>query len=122
VTLSLCIDPGHCRESIQRLGSPAETFDGLTFFEKPTGEFVDDSVGSTSIEEGQCVGITLAHHELSISGDSFRVDTRRSKPAPYPPDRGDCYNIWSRADLEDIESSGTCLSYRVYRGTLAEPL
>jgi hypothetical protein len=120
VQLAFCVDAEHCRDERQRALQPAYSVDGFEFFKTPAGTFSDAFVSGASITEGQCVGGTLFRHDLSMSGDGFQVESRRSMPPPFPPDvpNSQCFNVSLRDDVE----SGPCLDYRVYRGTFAEPL
>jgi len=119
VQLAFCIDAEHCR-MVHRLAlEPSYSIDGYEFFKSPSGQFTDGFVTGADTVDGQCVGGTLWRHDLSMSGDSFQIESRRSLPPPFPRDPNtQCYNVSLRDDVE----SGTCLEYEVLRGTFAEPL
>jgi len=119
VQLAFCISTEHCR-MVQRLDmDPSYSLDGYEFFESSTGQFVDAVVTGAETVAGQCVGGTLIRHELSMTGDSFRIETRRSMPPSFPDDPNSrCFSVSTREDIE----TGTCQEYEVLRGTFAEPL
>lgn len=118
VSVHHCANPEDCRVERRAELSPTGSSTGSAFFETSAG-FIDGDVRSATVTNGQCVGGTLRRQELSRSGDSFQIETRTSMPPPFPVDRnGQCFNISLRDDVE----SGTCLEYRVERGTFSEPL